>query len=432
MKSARYIGLVIILIFSQSLESCQQEVTSNALCPYQPEATLTNERVKEVNLSSTATTLSSHSSTVQPIGYKFTAKKGQIINYQIDNPKMCAWLYDPDNQIVKETTLAKDGIYILQLAQAQGTGSSVTTMTLSSAKLPSSPKPTLPPSTELPKTQYQPSIVSSNEMTKNEARSLIEKWLAAKNSIFGSSYDRSAGEHLTTDLAYEKNIKATQNNEKSTLEYLSNNNMYYTYDNQQVDEISQVKKISFDRVIAIALITEQRTLHNLKIGRKTRSASYKANNCYEFKNVSGQWKISKTPDLNPDNCGVNAKPDSPKNSPENLIAQYYQEINSRQYESAWNKLPTNLQENRQLHPQGYQSFVDFYNKLDGIQVVNLASIGGTNSSTEVKADLQCKQKNGNLSPLFLRFYVKKGTSDREWKIYKINFDPNNKSTCGNG
>jgi ARC6-like, IMS domain len=422
MKFGHYIGLIIILIFSQSLESCQQEVISNILCPLQPEAILTSEQVKEVNLSSTVTTLSSHSSALQPIGYKFTAKKGQVINYKIDNPKMCAWLYDPDNQIVNETTLAKDGIYMLQLAQSQGIGSNVTTITLS-------------PATKPPKKQPQPSIASSIassiEMTKNEARSLIEKWLVAKNEIFGSSYDQSVGKNLTTDLAYEKNIKATQNNEESALEYLSKNNIYYTYDNQQVDEISQVKKIAPDRVIVIALVTEQRTLHNLKIGRKTRSASYKANNCYEFKNISGQWKISKTPDLNPDNCGVDAKLDPPKNSPANLIAQYYKEINSHQYESAWNKLPINLQENLQLHPQGYQSFVNFYNKLDGIQVVNLALIEETHSSAEVKADLQCKQKNGDLSPLFLRFHIKKEIGDREWKIDKVKFDPNNKSTCGN-
>jgi hypothetical protein len=122
--------------------------------------------------------------------------------------------------------------------------------------------------------------------------------------------------------------------------------------------------------------------------------------------------------------------DSPKNSPNNLIAQYYQEINNRDYQSAWNKLPITLQENRQIHPQGYQSFVDFYSKLNGIVVNDLALVDGTDFSAEIKADLSCKLKNGNISSLFLRFYLQRNEPDRQWKIDKVKFDPHRNSNCG--
>jgi hypothetical protein len=146
MKFARYVGLFILLIFNQSLASCQKEVTSTTVCPDRPQATLQIDRVREIQLSSTPTIRSGNSSAAQPIGYKFTGIKGQVIKYSIEKQTLCAWLYDPDNQIIKDPTLPKDGIYLLQLAQANGTGTFAITMTLSPAPLPPAAEPTPSPS----------------------------------------------------------------------------------------------------------------------------------------------------------------------------------------------------------------------------------------------------------------------------------------------
>jgi hypothetical protein len=121
--------------------------------------------------------------------------------------------------------------------------------------------------------------------------------------------------------------------------------------------------------------------------------------------------------------------DRPRNSPENLIAQYYQEINSRDYQSAWNKLPITLQNNLNVHPEGYKSFVDFFDRFDRIRVNYLGVVDETESSAEVKADLTC-MRNGNTAPLFLRFYLKKDEAYRSWKIDKVKLDPHRISRCG--
>jgi hypothetical protein len=317
MKFARYIGLVIILIFSQSLESCQQQVTFNALCPHQPEATLTSERVEEVKLTSTPTTRSGNSSTVQPIGYKFIGKKGQVIKYQIDRQPLCIWLYDPEIKVLKSTTLPKDGIYLLQLAPAHGSGAVTITMTLSPEPIPS-PEPIQPPSTDTPgnidppKTQPQPSIqrenspnppaklkdkqaVPSSRLTKNDARNLIKKWLEAKKSLFGAKYDKSEVEKITTGEAYRHAGESSNSN--NDVKHLSNKGEYFTFDKQQIHNIINIKNQGENRVRVMAIITERRTKHYPKTDKTKTFISNQNFFCYEFQNVDSQWKISRTHQL---------------------------------------------------------------------------------------------------------------------------------------
>jgi serine/threonine protein kinase, bacterial len=141
---------------------------------------------------------------------------------------------------------------------------------------------------------------------------------------------------------------------------------------------------------------------------------------------SGSSQINVTPSI------VNNSSPSPINQspPEDLIAQYYQAINSKQYQTAWDKLPPNMQEDRNLHPNGYQSYTDFFNNFNSLHVNNLKTIERTNSNAIVSADLSCELKNGDKSPLFLRYFMNWNNSDRQWQISKIKLDPDRQSSCG--
>jgi hypothetical protein len=121
---------------------------------------------------------------------------------------------------------------------------------------------------------------------------------------------------------------------------------------------------------------------------------------------------------------------SNQNSPEKLISTYYQDINDRQYQSAWAKLPSDLQQNRNIHPQGYQSFAGFFDRMKSIQVNELMVVEETASQAVVAADLNCEFRKDVKSPLFLRFVLNKNNSNQQWKISKIKLDPNRKSFCG--
>lgn len=109
---------------------------------------------------------------------------------------------------------------------------------------------------------------------------------------------------------------------------------------------------------------------------------------------------------------------SQKNTPEALIAEYYQEINSRKFQSAWDKLPANLQEDLNVHPNGYQSFVDFFTSFNGVQVNNLTIVDRNDVSAIVRADLDYQMKNGE-NPIVLRFFMNWNNSDQRWQIAKI-------------
>jgi ribulose bisphosphate carboxylase small subunit len=121
---------------------------------------------------------------------------------------------------------------------------------------------------------------------------------------------------------------------------------------------------------------------------------------------------------------------SNQNSPEKIVSTYYQDINDRQYQSAWNKLPSDLQQNRSIHPQGYQSFIGFFDRMKSIQVNELIVVEETASQAVVAADLNCEFRKDVKSPLFLRFVLNRNDYNQQWEISRIKLDPNRKSFCG--
>jgi serine/threonine protein kinase, bacterial len=116
--------------------------------------------------------------------------------------------------------------------------------------------------------------------------------------------------------------------------------------------------------------------------------------------------------------------------PEDLVAEYYQAIDNRQYQSAWDKLPPSMREDRNLHPNGYQSYVDFFNSLGSIKVDNLKTIDRNKSTAIVSVTLSCELKNGDKSPLFLHYFMNWNSSNQQWQISRIKLDPDRKSYCG--
>ncbi|UAJ72056.1 hypothetical protein IQE94_13215 [Synechocystis sp. PCC 7339] len=48
------------------------------------------------------------------IGYQFTGKEGDELDYAID-PGLCLWIFAPNNQLVTTTTLPMDGNYVIQI-----------------------------------------------------------------------------------------------------------------------------------------------------------------------------------------------------------------------------------------------------------------------------------------------------------------------------
>jgi serine/threonine protein kinase len=161
----------------------------------------------------------------------------------------------------------------------------------------STPSPRLPRQSPTPSSSPTAPQNDSIVLDRADASDLIAQWMEAKNSIFGSSYSKSAGEELTTGLAYERNINANPGGERSSVDELASTGLYYTYSNQQVHQIVDMQPLADNEVRVTAIVSEQRTLHNSRTGRTKDSSTNRAKSCYQFKKVGDRWKISKTPEL---------------------------------------------------------------------------------------------------------------------------------------
>lgn len=144
------------------------------------------------------------------------------------------------------------------------------------------PTPTLTPSLSLPPL---PTI------SQEEARNLIERWLAAKREIYGTSYDRALGAELLTGRAYECNIRRPDGSE-SSVDWLQNNGAYWTYGVQRIDSVKSFFA-SGDRATIEVLITEERTLYNRQDEIDRNASKFDQSRMrYDLQLDGGQWKIA--------------------------------------------------------------------------------------------------------------------------------------------
>jgi hypothetical protein len=151
------------------------------------------------------------------------------------------------------------------------------------------------PSTPSPSPTYTPPPPTpSPTISQEEARNLIERWLAAKREIFGTSYNRALGAELLTGRAYECNIRRPDGSE-SSVDWLQNNGAYYTYGVQQVDSVEYFSA-SGDRATIEVLITEDRTLYNRRGGIDPKASKFGQSRMrYDLRLDGGQWKIAYFP-----------------------------------------------------------------------------------------------------------------------------------------
>ncbi|ABA25067.1 hypothetical protein Ava_A0009 (plasmid) [Trichormus variabilis ATCC 29413] len=103
--------------------------------------------------------------------------------------------------------------------------------------------------------------------------------------------------------------------------------------------------------------------------------------------------------------------------PTKLIEDYFAEINNDQYRNAWNILPVELQEDKKLHPNGYDSFLEWYKgKVDFINIHNISLVESNQNSATVKMKSTYDMKSGKKAPVNLKFYMIWNKSKQKWDI----------------
>ena len=106
-------------------------------------------------------------------------------------------------------------------------------------------------------------------------------------------------------------------------------------------------------------------------------------------------------------------------SPTEVIKDYYAKINSRQYRNAWNSLPVELQEDKQIHPNGYSSFLQWYrDKVDFINIHNIYLTESNKDYATVKMSSTYYMRTGRKAPVNLNFYMVWNESQQKWNLSK--------------
>jgi uncharacterized protein YjbI with pentapeptide repeats len=145
-----------------------------------------------------------------------------------------------------------------------------------------SPIESLRPSTQTETASSEKNTVQ--QITKQEAITLLENWLKAKEQIFGASYNTQLVNQFTTGQVYEEIMSAD-----GSLPWLKQNNGYYRYGEQNVAPSGSFE-VGDRQAIIDARIVEEIFYYESNAIQK----SWTNNQTYRFILAleDGQWKIS--------------------------------------------------------------------------------------------------------------------------------------------
>ncbi len=132
-----------------------------------------------------------------------------------------------------------------------------------------------------PSTSPTPPPQAMGSISKNDAVSVVQQFMTAKSSIYGSSYDTSSILNLTTGNYQSAVFEA--------IDRLKSNGEYFKYGNQTVRDNGNFSSNGDDANIDI-YISEQMTRYN----QNGPIESETTNNAYNFtlKKENGSWKIA--------------------------------------------------------------------------------------------------------------------------------------------
>jgi hypothetical protein len=116
--------------------------------------------------------------------------------------------------------------------------------------------------------------------------------------------------------------------------------------------------------------------------------------------------------------GNNASVASSGHSPQDVVLNYYRDINRGNFIDAWNALPSSLQENKKIHPCGYASFQSWFQEITPI-VISQSSVieqGVNDAVVDIQYTFGAK---GKMAPMSLRYGLTRDNQADRWAISSI-------------
>ncbi|MFG3817620.1 protein kinase domain-containing protein [Limnothrix redekei] len=112
------------------------------------------------------------------------------------------------------------------------------------------------------------------------------------------------------------------------------------------------------------------------------------------------------------------QPESNRSSAQEVITEYYTFINQGEFQNAWSMLPSDLQENRKVHPNGYNSFAEWFQKVSPVNINSLKTIQQSSQYSVVDISYSGYLNNKLLS-MKLRYRLRWNASQNKWLIQSV-------------
>ncbi|HBE20842.1 MAG TPA: serine/threonine protein kinase [Cyanobacteria bacterium UBA11149] len=103
-------------------------------------------------------------------------------------------------------------------------------------------------------------------------------------------------------------------------------------------------------------------------------------------------------------------------SPKQAIPDYYSLINNAQYETAWKHLSSQFRNNSQLHPNGYISYVDWWQTVNFVEIQEVRMVEEGAEVARVETRLKYLMKSGREASHYLRFRLVWDAETNNWLI----------------
>lgn len=104
-----------------------------------------------------------------------------------------------------------------------------------------------------------------------------------------------------------------------------------------------------------------------------------------------------------------------RESPANFVGSYYGNINYEKYETAWEMLSLSLQRDGLRHPQGYTSYLNWWQTVKLVEGDVTLRETNTNSAI-VDAKIKYVMKSGREVPSLVRVYLLWDSQKNNWQI----------------
>jgi serine/threonine protein kinase, bacterial len=193
----------------------------------------------------------------------------------------------------------------------------------------------------------------------------------------------------TSNSKIISNSEQNKNNSQPT----ANNNPVITSNSEITSNSNQNKNNS-----------QPTTTNNNPVITSNSKIISKSNSTNELSNASSRENTAKNTDRNP----------------RDTVRSYYSKIHTRNYSGAWNSLPTALQNDKSVHPNGYNSFLNWWaNQVADVEVQQTNLVSQTDRDAVVDVDIKYLMREGSVLPYVMRYFLVKDDRTHDWTIQKI-------------